>query len=108
MQLKLVDAAHSIPVYDPQSTDETSNGLCLCPVHHRAMDRVLIAIGTDYRILVNEAEIERLAQEQKAHGDDQLRGIVGKAIQMPREKPEWPNPKYLEAALRIRNWPLAS
>ncbi len=104
MQLKLVDAAHIIPVYDPQSTDETSNGLCLCALHHRAIDRVLIAVAPDYRILVNEAKVERLKQETLGGGIDLLRGNLAKVIQTPAEKSQRPNRDYLQAALQIRGW----
>lgn len=105
MQLKLVDAAHIIPVYDPQSTDETSNGLCLCALHHRAMDRVLIAIAPDYRILVNDAEIERLSREKLGGGGDQLNRNLAKVIRTPPEKAQCPNPDYLQTALQVRGWP---
>lgn len=106
MQLKLVDAAHIIPVYDLQSNDETSNGLCLCALHHRAMDRVLIAITPDYRILVNDAEIERLSREQRGNGADLLKSNRAKIIRTPPEKAQRPNPDFLRAALQIRGWPL--
>lgn len=105
VQLKLVDAAHIIPVYDPQSNDETSNGLCLCALHHRAMDRVLIAVAPNYRILVNDAEFERLDQEQRGNGADSFKSNLAKVIRTPPERGQRPSPDFLEAALRIRGWP---
>jgi putative restriction endonuclease len=107
MQLKLVDAAHIIPVYDPQSNDETSNGLCLCALHHRAMDRMLIAIAPDYRIITNDIEIERLKQEQRGDGADLLKSNLAKIIRTPPEKAQRPNPDFLKIALEIRGWPLS-
>jgi putative restriction endonuclease len=104
IQLKLIDAAHIIPVYDPQSTDETSNGICLCPLHHRAMDRVLIAVNPEYRILVNEAEIERLKRENLGDGVNLLMDNLAKVIRLPPEKTQRPNSHYLQAALQIRRW----
>lgn len=104
MQLKLVDAAHIIPVYDPQSNDETTNGLCLCALHHRAMDRTLIAIYPDYRILINDAEIERLKQETLGEGVSLLTSNLAKAIRTPPEKTQRPNRDYLQTALQIRGW----
>ena len=40
VQLRLLDAAHIIPVAHPGSTDETCNGVTLCALHHRAYDKV--------------------------------------------------------------------
>ncbi|MBD0373116.1 MAG: HNH endonuclease [Pyrinomonadaceae bacterium] len=105
MQLKLVDAAHIIPVYDPQSNDETSNGICLCALHHRAMDRVLIAIAPDYRIIINEVEIERLNLEGLGEGTDLFKANLAKIIRTPPEKIQRPNPDYLQIALQVRGWP---
>lgn len=104
MQLKLVDAAHIIPVYDPQSNDETSNGICLCALHHRAMDRAIIVIDPDYRILVNEPEIERLSREMLGGGADLLKSNLAKVIRTPPEKAQRPNRDYLQTALQIRGW----
>jgi putative restriction endonuclease len=106
MQLKLVDAAHIIPVYDPQSNDDTSNGICLCTLHHRAMDRMIIAIDPDYRIMTNGVEIERLQQEQRGDGADLLRSNLAKVIRTPPEKTQRPNPDFLRIALEIRGWPI--
>jgi putative restriction endonuclease len=106
IQLKLVDAAHIIPVYDPQSTDETSNGLCLCALHHRAIDRSLIAVAPNYRILINVEKIKRLRQENLGNGVDLLEANLYKVIQVPPEKPQRPNRDYLQTALQIRGWPI--
>jgi putative restriction endonuclease len=104
MQLRLVDAAHIIPVYDPQSSDETTNGVCLCALHHRAMDRSLLGIAPDYRILINEPEIDRLDQESLGAGADLLRGNIGAVIRLPPEASQRPNPAYLLTALEVRGW----
>jgi putative restriction endonuclease len=105
MQLKLVDAAHIIPVYDPQSSDETTNGVCLCALHHRAMDRALVGIAPDYRILINEEEVERLNREDLSGGSDMLRSNLATVIRMPPEPAQRPNPDYLRTALQVRGWP---
>jgi putative restriction endonuclease len=106
MQLKLVEAAHIIPVYDPQSTDETTNGICLCALHHKAMDRVLIAVAPDYRILINEEEIKRLKLEGLGGGFSLLRSNLAKIIRIPPESTQRPNRDYLQAAMQIRGWPV--
>ena len=42
VQLKLVDAAHILPVGAEGSTDSVRNGICLAPTYHRAFDSGLI------------------------------------------------------------------
>ena len=106
LQLKLVEAAHIIPVYDPQSTDETANGICLCVLHHKAMDRALLGVAPDYRILVNDAEFTRLGDENAGGGADQVREGIGAIIRLPAEEILRPNPAYLHAALEVRRFPV--
>jgi putative restriction endonuclease len=55
VQLGLLDAAHVIPVEHPDGSDETSNGVALCALHHRAYDRSLITFDEKYRIRVSKA-----------------------------------------------------
>ncbi len=52
LDVGLPDAAHIVPVSIEDSTDETSNGLALCPTHHAAYDRALLGIRPDYRVFV--------------------------------------------------------
>lgn len=46
-----MEAAHIIP-RSKRGADHVSNGLCLCPAHHWAFDRGLIALTSDLRIAV--------------------------------------------------------
>jgi putative restriction endonuclease len=106
IQLKLVEAAHIIPVFDPQSTDETTNGICLCVLHHKAMDRTLLAIAPDYRILLNNDELARLGAENLGGGTQLVRDGVGLMIRLPPEEVLRPNPDYLDTALQVRRFPV--
>jgi HNH endonuclease len=47
--VQLVQGAHIYPVSAPGSHDEPWNGLALCPNHHVAFDRHLVAIDIDTR-----------------------------------------------------------
>jgi putative restriction endonuclease len=60
VQLDLLDAAHIIPVEHPDGTDETSNGVALCALHHRAYDRGLITFDEKYRIRVSKMQIDEM------------------------------------------------
>jgi putative restriction endonuclease len=106
MQLKLVEAAHIIPVFDPQSTDETTNGICLCVLHHKAMDRSLLGIAQDYRILVNDSEFNRLGNENLGGGTQLVRDGIGIMIRLPAEETLRPDPAYLGTALEVRRFPI--
>ena len=60
--LKLVDAAHIVPVSHPQSTDEVTNGLALCRMHHGAYDNGLLGVRSDYSVLTNPHAERRLGE----------------------------------------------
>ena len=60
MQLRLVEAAHILPVAEPDSTNETSNGISLCALHHRAYDRAMLTFDPDYKVHVNEKYVDEL------------------------------------------------
>jgi len=93
----LLDAAHLIPVEDPDSNDNPTNGLALCPNHHRAMDRSLIAPVPDP---VHRAGIWRISPRVEALRDSrgELTSLAGRPVLEPTES------KFLpaEASLRWR------
>ena len=62
LQLRLIDAAHILPVGAERSTDDVQNGLCLSPTYHRAYDRGLIYLGEDRRMLINPRKKDELMQ----------------------------------------------
>jgi len=62
LQLKLVDAAHILPVSEDNSTDETSNGIALSALYHRAYDRGLVTFNEKYQTLVNETKMKQLRE----------------------------------------------
>ncbi|MBS0309170.1 MAG: HNH endonuclease, partial [Proteobacteria bacterium] len=68
VQLKLIDAAHIIPVAASSSTDETKNGIALCKLHHFAFDRNLLSFDERYKIEISDSEVERLTAENLAAG----------------------------------------
>jgi len=47
-QLRLVDAAHILPVGAPESVDDVCNGIALSPTYHRAYDNGLIYLDEEY------------------------------------------------------------
>lgn len=66
LQLDIVEAAHIIPVAAPKGSDETANGLALCPSHHEAYDDAIVGVLPDYRVIVNDDAMTSLRKAGRA------------------------------------------
>jgi len=53
MQLRLVDAAHILPVHTEETIDDVRNGIALSPTYHRAFDGGLIYLDENYAMRIN-------------------------------------------------------
>ena len=104
VQLNLVDAAHIVPVADDSSTDETSNGIALCKLHHAAFDRNLVSINESFKIEMSEIQSQRLHVEQRNEGLREFRENLKSAIILPSDQRDYPARKYLKRAREIRKW----
>lgn len=104
IQLELVDAAHIIPVADPSSTDETTNGIALCALHHEALDRNLVSFDEKYRIEISETEIQRLTNVNRTGGLKDFTRHLKTAIILPTDRRDYPNPDYITHARMVRKW----
>jgi putative restriction endonuclease len=51
--ISMIDACHIIP-FSESFNDTISNGIALCPNLHRALDRGLISIDNNFRVLINK------------------------------------------------------
>ncbi len=103
--LKLVDAAHIVPVSYPESTDEITNGLALCRLHHGAYDNGLLGIRSDYSIVTNPERENALAAMQLDMGLDDFKAALPEAITPPAAIEARPEPQKLILGLRARGWP---
>lgn len=104
MQLRLLDGAHILPAAEPDSTDETANGVALCALHHRAYDGGLITFDITYRVRVNEA---RIAELRKVGLDGKLgdfRNGLREVIRLPPERLNRPRHDLVEKANVLRGW----
>lgn len=104
LQLKLVDAAHIIPVASEFSTDETINGIALCKLHHFAYDRNLISFDVDYSIQVSSTEQSRLTAENLAGGIRAFKQGLKPAIILPSDRRDYPPAAYIEKSREVRRW----
>ena len=103
--LKLVDAAHIVPVKHPKSIDIVTNGLGLCRLHHAAYDNALIGIRPDHMIIVNKDALTRLVDLDLHHGFDQFRDALPDRIVVPSSIEVRPDPNFLLLGMQVRRWP---
>lgn len=57
--------------------DDLTNGLCLCALHHQALDRGIISIGTEGELLVSQ-------QVSGSDGLETIHNLTGKPIRAPQ------------------------
>jgi putative restriction endonuclease len=102
--LCLVDAAHIVP-FEESGDDRPNNGLALCPNHHRAMDRFLIAPCPHNQF---EAGVWKIAErlDSRIPGHKDLAALAGQRVIHPNDREFYPDRKSLEwreARLNTRN-----
>jgi putative restriction endonuclease len=86
----LLDACHIVP-WAVGHDDTIGNGLALCPNLHRAFDRHLFWIDTDYRVRVAEG-----FGELGGH-DYGVQRFNGQPLRLPQVRAWWPRPENLLA-----------
>ena len=102
MQLRLVEAAHIVPVDEPLSTDNTDNGIALCRTHHKAYDAFLFSIHDNYGVEVNEARLTELTRRGLAEGIESFRASLPEQIRLPIIEKRYPSPGNLAKGVQIR------
>jgi putative restriction endonuclease len=100
-QLRLVDAAHILPVASPGSVDHVRNGIALAPTYHRAYDRGLIYLDNDLEMKINPEKEAQLAVLKLHGGISTFKSSLGK-IHLPPDKNQWPNLQYIKKANVVR------
>lgn len=101
IQLKLVDAAHILPVGAPGSSDHVQNGLALSPTYHRAYDTSLVYLDEEHRMQLNTAKLKELAVLQLDGGVEAFKAPLGK-IFLPPDRNQWPALDFVRKANRFR------
>jgi putative restriction endonuclease len=104
IQLKLVDAAHILPVSDAKSTDDTANGIALSALHHRAYDRGLITFDEKYKIIPNAAKFDKLKEIGFDGGMEQFVKGLRPIILVPPAVSDRPNVNFIKDANKLRGW----
>tara|TARA_B100001287_G_scaffold18653_1_gene13851 strand:- start:318 stop:1325 length:1008 start_codon:yes stop_codon:yes gene_type:complete len=102
IQLELVEAAHIIPHSDSRGTDEVSNGICLCKLHHGAYDNSLIYVDEDFNINFNDEKINYLIKMEQDAGIIQLQKLTFEKLKLPNNPIYAPNTNNLKIANQLR------
>lgn len=105
IQLRLVEAAHVLPVGVQGSTDAITNGLCLSPTMHVAYDRAFIFLDEEYVMRINPAQRDSLLAEGFGGGLDYFEAVTGRRIHLPRSRSLWPDPAMIRLANEHRGIP---
>ncbi|MEX0612339.1 MAG: HNH endonuclease, partial [Pirellulales bacterium] len=103
--LKLVDAAHIVPISHPTSTDDVTNGLALCRLHHGAYDNALLGVQSDYQIVINPERSERLHEIGMDSWLPVFTTALPQRIRVPASIEVRPFPENLRLGLELRRWP---
>lgn len=100
-QLRLVDAAHILPVGAPGSVDDVRNGLSLAPTYHRAFDTGLIYLDDEYVMRINPRKERQLVSLRLDGGINTFKSHLGK-IHLPPDRRQYPNRDFIRRANRFR------
>jgi putative restriction endonuclease len=104
VQLNLVDAAHIVPVADNTSTDETSNGIALCKLHHAAFDRNLLSVDENFKIEPSNTISAALRSENRHGGLPEFLKNLKPALILPSDRRDYPDRRYIARAREVRKW----
>lgn len=97
-KLKLVDAAHILPVAaGERSIDTVRNGIALSPTYHRAFDNGLIYLDETMVMRLNHSAAADLAKLGLSDGIDSFAAHLGK-IHLPYNPEQHPDPYFIQLA----------
>lgn len=107
LQLGIVEASHIVPVSEG-GTDEVTNGIALCPNHHKTFDQGLFVITTDYKIFPVTDKIRTLKNINIDGGIERFYESLraDKQIFFPDNSNHYPNPEYLKKRMNIEGFKL--
>lgn len=100
-QLRLVDAAHILPVPAPGSADDVRNGIALTPTYHRAFDNGLIYLDEGYVMRINRKRQKELADLNLEGGIDKFKAPLGR-IHLPPNRGWRPDRQFIRKANKYR------
>lgn len=104
-QLRLVDAAHILPVPSDKSSDHVTNGMALSPTFHRAYDNCLIYLDENFVMKLNEEKAKELEAYNLDGGLRTFRSFLDKKIHLPIDPNQRPRIENIRTANEYRRIP---
>lgn len=104
VQLKLVEAAHILPVAHETSNDDTTNGVALCTLHHKAFDNNLVSFNKEYEVEISSKQVNKMAESNFVEGLSDFRRNLRPVIILPADRRDYPRPEYISEAREVRRW----
>ena len=101
MQLRLVEAAHILPVSETGSIDNVRNGIALSPTYHRAFDSGLIYLTDDYTMRIDPKHEMHLVRMNLTGGIEAFKRSLGR-IHLPADRRQWPHTSFIKRANKLR------
>lgn len=101
VRLRLVDAAHILPVGAPGSVDLVRNGVALSPTYHRAFDAGLIYLDEQFRMQLNNGNVQALQQLNLVRGLGTFKAPLGQ-IFLPPDPAQRPSADFIRRANKFR------
>ncbi len=102
LQLRLIEAAHILPVGADGSTDEVTNGICLSPTYHRAYDRGLIYLTEDRRMVISAPKKRDLVRLGLGGGLPEFEAHLNREVFLPPDRRQWPSVEFIRRANAFR------
>ena len=104
IQLRLLDAAHVLPVAHPDSNDQVTNGVALCALHHRSYDAALVTFDASYAIKLSAAVTADLRAKGRSGGLAGFRSALRPALIVPTRIASRPSAAMIGKANALRGW----
>jgi putative restriction endonuclease len=101
VQLRLVEAAHILPVGSPDSADHVTNGIALSPTYHRAFDSGLIYLNDRYEMRLSKSRVAEFTGLGLTGGLPGFQSVLGR-IFLPPDRAQWPHRDFIRRANRYR------
>ena len=102
IQLELIDAAHIVPHSHESGTDDISNGIGLCSLHHTAYDKSLIYFEIDFSIKINNNKMKYLEKMGLDGGYRKFEDLSFDKLRLPQNHILQPNLGNISLANQIR------
>ena len=102
IQLELIEAAHIVPHSHEIGTDDITNGISLCALHHTAYDKSLIYFEKDFLLKINKNKMKYLEKMGLDGGYRKFGELGFDKVQLPLNHIHKPNTNNIPIANKVR------